>query len=149
MASTRVTTYSADEVVLSLAGLAINSGYADGEFVSVEPEADDFTDKVGADGEVVRMKNLDRRATVKIKLLQTSEGNDLLSQLRATGLVGVNGADIGSFLLTDLSGAMKVRADKGWIMKPPNVSRGREVAEYEWTIRLAHTEMDILGNPAV
>jgi hypothetical protein len=98
---TRVTTYSADEVTLSLFGRQIDSGYADGEFVSVEKDADDFTDKAGSDGEVARAKTNDKRATWKVKLLQTSLGNNILSAQRTLDLGSQNGAGVGVAELRD------------------------------------------------
>jgi hypothetical protein len=150
MASTNVKTYSADLVALSIGGRPIDSGYADGEFVAIEPMADDFGSKVGADGEVARFRTNDRRATIKIKLMQTSQGNDTLSQLRALALTTPNGSDVGAFQLTDLSsGVVLARADKAWVKKAPNISRGREIVEYEWTLEAAHMNLDPSGNPSV
>lgn len=149
MTSSKVSTFSADEVSLSIAGLTIDSGFADGEFVSIEPAADDFADKVGADGEVARSKTNDRRATVKIKLLQTSEGNDKLSALRLIDINNPNGAGVGAFMLRDRSGRLVATAPKAWVMKPPTPSRGREIAEMEWTLRVGHLDLFVGGNPAV
>lgn len=150
MTTNRLKVYSADEVTLILAGILIDSGFADGEFVSVEPAADDFGDKVGADGEVARYKTNDRRATAKIKVLQTADGNTQLSALRNSDVNNPNGAGVGVFELRDRSsGALLVHADHAWIQKLPTVSRGREISENEWTIRLANTLWDIQGNPAI
>ncbi len=145
----RVTTYSADECTLTVSNIPINSGFSEGEFVSIEMNADDFGDKAGSDGEVAINKTNDRRATIKIKLLQTSEGNDLLSALRLVGINGTGGAGVGAFLLNDRSGALVARADKCWISKPPTISRGREVSEYEWTLRAANMELIVGGNPSI
>lgn len=150
MTTTRVTTFSADEQTLSIAGQQIDSGFAEGEFVSIEMASDDFGDKAGADGEVARFKTNDRRATIKIKLLQTSLGNNILSQLRRLALDSVNGADVGVFELRDRSsGVLVAHADKAWVMKPPTVARAREVGEVEWTLRAAHMDLDPSGNPSV
>lgn len=150
MTSTNVKTYSADQVTLSLFGYLIDSGYADGEFVSVEPAADDFGDKVGSDGEVARFKTNDRRGTIKVKLLATSQGNSLLSQVRARALAAQNGEDVGVFELRDRSsGVLLAHADKVWVAKPPTISRGREVGECEWTFRAAHLELDPSGSPSI
>jgi hypothetical protein len=152
MSTDRVTTYSADLTTLVVAGLTIDSGYADGEFVSVEPVSDDYSDKVGADGEVARAKTNDRRTTVKVKLLQGSLGNTLLSQLRALALDpnNANGADVGTFLLKDRSsGVQLAHGDKCWIMKPPTVNLARETSEREWTLRVAITELTPEGSPSV
>lgn len=150
MANTKTSTYSADEVTLSLAGQIMDSGYAEGEFVSVEPQSEGWTDKVGADGEVARAKVLDRRATAKVKLLQTSAGNALLMALYNSDANGANGAGVGVFVLRDRgTGEDLVRADHAWVMKLPTISRGKEIVEYEWTIRLASTTYNIAGAPAV
>lgn len=150
MATERVTAYSADEQDLSIAGLQIDSGFAEGEFVTIEMEGDDFTDKAGADGEVVRAKSNDRRATIKVKLLQGSLGNTLLSQLRQTDINAPNGAGVGVFQLIDRSSGVRVAyAQKSWISKPPAVSRGKEGVEYEWTLRAAHMDLRPEGSPSV
>lgn len=150
MTTTRVTTYSADEVSVFFAGILLDSGFADGEFVSIEPAANDFVSKVGADGEVARAKTNDRRANIKIKLLQTSLGNTALSQIRRLALAGVNGADVGVFEVVDRSSGVRLaHADKAWIAKAPTVGRGREVGEYEWALEAAHMDLDPAGNPSI
>lgn len=145
-----VKVFSADQHSVSLAGILINSGWADGEFVSVEQASDSYGDKVGADGEVVRFAMLDRRGTAKIKVLSTSDGNAELSALHNADIAAPNGAGVGVFELRDLaSGVLLAHADHAWIQKPPAVSRGREVSEQEWTIRLAHLVWDIQGSPSL
>jgi hypothetical protein len=148
--NTRTTTYAADEVSVSLAGTLVGNGTADGDFVTIETESEDFTDKVGADGEVARAKTNDRRATVKLKLLQTSLSNNFLSALRLSDINNPNGAGVGEFEVRDRSsGVLLAHSDKAWIQKPPSLVRGKEVAEYEWTIRLAHAELDFSGSQSL
>lgn len=150
MASTRATTYSADQVTASLAGVQIDSGTSDGEFVTVEPAAEGFTAKVGSDGEVARSKTNNRMATVKLKLLHTSASNTYLSTLYATDINTPGGAGVGRFELRDLNnGAIIVEADKAWIEKVPNGARAREVSDNEWTIRLASANWDFSGYPSL
>lgn len=148
--NTELKVYSADEVTLSIFGQLIDSGFAEGEFVSVEMQAQDFTSKVGADGQVARSKTNDRRATMKVKLMQTSLGNNILSAQRALDIGGTNGAGVGLFEIRDRSsGVLLAHAPKSWIAKAPAVSRGREVGEYEWTLEAAHMTLDVSGNPSV
>jgi hypothetical protein len=149
MSSEDVTTYSADKVMISLAGRRIDSGFAEGEFLSIERDAPRFTRKTGADGAVTRSKNLNRGATAKLKLMQTSLGNDVLAALVALGESSDNGADVGDFLVQDMTGGMLVRADKAWVEKEPVVGRGAESGETEWTIALAHAEFTPAGNPTI
>ncbi len=148
MTTPSVKTYAADLVALSIAGQTINSGYADGEFVSIEPTSPIYNQKVGTDGEVARSATNDRTATIKIKLLQTSLGNDTLQALVTLGR-SANGADVGTFALTDLSGGMICRADKCWVSKQPTITRARDIVEYEWTLMAADMDMDPSGNAPI
>lgn len=145
----RVTTYSADEITLSLAGIAIDSGFATGEFLSIEMMEEDFKAKVGANGEVARSKTNNRMATVKVKLLQGSQGHSRLSALRASALDATNGLDVGAFLCKDRGGLAKAQGDKAWISKPPTMGFGVEAGEWEWTITVARCTLDPSGSPSV
>lgn len=139
-------THDASETTLSVAGILLESGYDDGEYVSIEPQTEDFTDKIGTDGSVVRSRTNDRRATIKIKLLATSDGNAKLSQLRKLAIDTPNGADVGAFQLRDrLTGVTLAYAAQCWVQKPPTLSRAREVASYEWTLRVAKMDFDYKG----
>ncbi len=132
--------YDANEVTVSIAGLPIDSGFDDGEFVRIEQEADDFIDKVGTDGEVTRSKTNDRRATVAIILMQSSDGNALLSGLNNIDRLAGNGAGVGPFLVRDRQGTSLYAAAECWISKPPDVSFDREPTAREWTLRVASLE---------
>lgn len=129
--------YDADQVSVVIAGIPIASGYADGEFVRIEQVTEDFTEKVGTDGEVTRSKTNDHRATVTIRLMQTSDGNAALSALNNADKLAPNGAGIGPFLVKDRQGTSLFAGDKCWVKKPPNVSFDREATEREWTLMVS------------
>ena len=135
-----VKSWDAKEVTVSIAGLLIDSGFADGEFLRIEQDTDDWGDVVGTDGEVARFKTNDRRANVALILLQTSGGNDLLSGLSKLDMSAPNGAGIGAFLVRDRQGTSLYRGKAAWVKKGPNVSMGREVTGREWTLRVANLE---------
>lgn len=139
-----VKTYDADQVNLSIAGFPIESGFADGEFIRIEQEADDFTDVVGTDGEVARSKSNDRRATITVILMQTSSGNQALSALSNLDRITPNGAGIAPLLIEDGNGDALYTASSAWVMKPPDVSFDREATSREWTIRVG----DLVRNDA-
>lgn len=138
--------YDANEVTVSIAGLPIESGFDDGEFVRIEQEAEDFIDKVGTDGEVTRSKTNDRRATVSILLMQSSDANALLSGLNNIDRLAGNGAGVGPFLVRDRQGLALYAAAECWISKPPDVSFDREPTAREWTLRVASLERFDGGN---
>ena len=73
----KVKTYNPKEVIASL-GSHIVSGWADDSFITIDPNADGVTKKVGCDGEVVRSVSPDDTYIVKFSLLQTSETNSFL-----------------------------------------------------------------------
>jgi len=138
--------YDANEVTVNVAGLPIESGFDDGEFVRIEQESEDFIDKVGTDGEVTRSKTNDRRATVSILLMQSSDGNALLSGLNNIDRLAGNGAGVGPLLIRDRQGLALYAAAECWISKPPDVSFDREPTAREWTLRVASLERFDGGN---
>lgn len=142
-------TYNGAEVSVYIAGILIRGGLADGEFLRIEQEADDWLDVVGTDGEVTRSKSNDRRATATLILMQSSDGNDLLSQLSNLDQTTPGGAGVGSFQVRDQNGRARYNAAACWISKAPNVSFGREVGSREWTIRIAKLERVDGGNIAI
>jgi hypothetical protein len=138
--------YDADQVSISLAGIPISSGFADGEFLRIEQEGDDFVDVVGTDGEVSRSKTRDRRATITVLLMQTSDSNALLSALNNLDILAPNGAGVGTLLVRDRQGTSIYRADECWIQKSPDVSFDREATSREWTLRCANLQRLDGGN---
>lgn len=145
MASGDLRTYDPGSVFVSLAGIPI-SGWADGEFITIENDSDDFEDVVGTDGEVTRSKSNDNRATVTIKLMQSSASNDLLSALRLLDKNSSNGAGVGPFMLRDGSGRSLEIAEKAWIAKGPNRSFDKTAGSREWKIRCAAIISGVAGN---
>lgn len=146
MSSKDTKVYDADEVSASLGGIPLNKGTADGEFLRISMETDAFTDVVGTDGEVTRSKSNDRRATVEVILMQTSDTNDLLSALHVADLNAPGGVGIGSFLVRDRQGRAVFQADKAWISKEPDVVYDRGATARSWMLRVAHLRSFHGGN---
>jgi len=129
--------YDAAQMTLVFMGILIDSGFADGEFLTIEQSAPDYEVVVGTDGEVGRSRTNNRHATIKVKLMHTSDGNTFLSVLSNAGLLAKNGADIGPMLVRDrVSGICVYTASKCWISKPPDVSYENKVAMREWTLEV-------------
>ena len=137
--------YDPDQVIISVAGIPI-SGWADGEFCRVERESDAFSDVVGTDGEVTRSKTNDNRATVTIRLMQSSPINALLSALHNSDKNSPGGVGVGPFELFDASGGTTLVAEKCWIAKEPDSSWDRTATEREWMIRCARLDQVHAGN---
>lgn len=137
--------YDPDQVVVYFAG-GLLQGFADGEFIAVEMLSDGFGDVVGTDGEVARSKSNDRRATVTIKLLQTSDSNIFLSGIHTADLNAPAGAGVGSLLIQDLQGNTILNAVSAWIVKYPDQSFDRTAKSREWMIRCASLTSVVGGN---
>jgi hypothetical protein len=137
--------YDADQITVSVAGIPLG-GYAEGEFLRIEQESDDFEDVVGTDGEVTRSKTNDTRANVTILLMQSSDSNDLLSALSNTDRRAPNGAGVGAFLVRDRNGRALYTGAASWVKRPPNATFDRTATAREWQIRVANLERFDGGN---
>lgn len=125
--------YDAAQVTVVLANILIDSGYSEGSFLTIEQDAPDYEKYVGTDGQVGRSRTNNNSATIKLKLMQTSDGNTFLGALRTVGLLAANGADIGTLLVRDrISGVCMYTASNCWISKPPDLDYDSKITEREW-----------------
>ena len=133
----QIKTYNPKEVTIAF-GNHIVTGYADDSFITIDPNGDGVTKKVGCDGEIVRSVSPDDTCIVKVTLLQTSETNSYLqarlNQDRKTG--------DGMFpvLIKDLKGGMVFSADAAWAVKPTSHTFGKEAGNREWQIHTGSSE---------
>jgi hypothetical protein len=139
-------TYDPQEVTISLSGI-IFKGFVEDEFVTVEHASESFEDVVGVDGEdVSRSKSGDRRATVTVKLMQTSDTNDLLSALLALDENTPGGAGVGAFYMRDGLGRTVLEGPQAWLMGPPAIAFGKVAGPREWKVRIAKRRLVVGGN---
>lgn len=133
-----IKTYNPKEVVVAC-GTHIVSGYADDSFISIEPNGDGITKKVGCDGEIARSISPDNTYKVKITLLQNSDSNSFFSNIadydRATG----NG--LFPVLIKDLHGGLLFATEAAWVIKKSPATRGKETNNREWEIDTASAVM--------
>ena len=133
-----VYTYIPDQIKMSL-GNHMVSAYADDTFVTIEPNGDGTTLKVGCDGEVNRAISVNKAYNIKITVLQNSPTNKYLetkySQDQKDGM--------GYFpvLIKDIMGEEKFSADYCWVTKPASWGRGKETTNREWEIVAAEGKM--------
>lgn len=126
--------YNADEVTLTIGGSLIDSGYADGAFLSIEQTAEQVQSVAGTDGEVAISRIRDKRAKVTIRLMQTSLGNDLLSAKHNNAMKGPGSPSLGAFYVRDRNGNAIYEAPACWIVKPPTVEYDRTATAREWEL---------------
>ena len=134
----QVKEYDADQIVIIIAGVTVSrgagqSGYADGEFVSIgfKPQ---FTMKKGTDGSATRSKTNDRETDIKINLMQTNSLNAAFSALLMADVSTPNGSGIGSFVLQDLQGTTFVSVPSAWLVAPADISLDRDAKSRVWAV---------------
>ncbi len=140
-------TYDPNDVSLVAFGIPI-TGFADGTFISIEYNEDDFSLQVGTDGDACRSKSSNRSARMTITLGQWSLANDLLSAVHAADILTPSGDGIGPFLMKDNSGTTLAAAEKCWIAKLPTQTYGREAESREWVLETAALVSHVGGNTA-
>ena len=138
--------YDPNEVSIVVCGIPIEGGFADGTFVELEQDSDDFVDVAGTDGDVTRSKTNDRRATITLTLMSSSPANALLSALNNIDRRAGNGAGVGPCLIKDNQGTSLHAGEKSWIAKPPTVTYDKTATPRVWKIRVASLERLDGGN---
>lgn len=139
--------YNADELIITLGPVIIDSGFADGQFLEIDGETEDTVDVAGADGEVAVSRTNDRRATVTISLMMTAAANDGLSILSnlAKESPRMAGAIV-PFAVMDLNGRTLIGAANAWVRKAPARTWDRAATTNAWDIRCAHLVRNDGGN---
>ena len=126
-----VKTYNPKKVTMAF-GNHMARGYAEDSFVSIEPVGEGVTSQSGADGEVVRSVDPDRRFTVKITLQQTSSTNEFLKKMRNKDLKNGNGTF--PLNIKDLMGGEAFSAEYAWVKNDPAWGRGKSATDREWEL---------------
>jgi ATP-dependent protease HslVU (ClpYQ) peptidase subunit len=122
----------------------ILTGFADGSFAELEMNADQFSLVVGADGEGARTASADRSGKLKVTLLQTSGGNDILSASLTTDMA--TNVNTGPCMIKDGSGRTLALAAQAWVNKYAAVAFDKEAKAREWTIESADWVVAVAGN---
>lgn len=134
-----VKAYNPKQVTVA-AGSHIVTGFADDSFITIEPNGDGITKKVGCDGEIVRSVSPDGTYKVKIALLQTSGSNSFFSQKvdqdRDTG------DGLFPLLIKDLKGGLVFSTEAAWCIKKAPVTRGKESNNREWEIETGEAALN-------
>ena len=127
----KIKTYNPKEVTVSC-GSHIVTGYADDSFITIEPNGDGITKKVGCDGEIARAVSPDDTFKVKIVLLQTSDSSAYFSQM--ADLDRDTGEGMFPILIKDLKGGQVFSTEAAWVVKKSPLNRGKDTNNREWEL---------------
>lgn len=136
-------TYDAKRLLVNIGGVPI-SGFADGAFVEITANGQQFSQVVGADGITTRVKSNDYGAVMTLTLSQTSPSNDVLSGF----LLADRTANLGVFpvLIKDLEGNTLIFSATAWIQQFPDITYSNEISNRAWSIAMADVDLFIAGS---
>lgn len=115
-------------------GILEISGFAEGDdIVNISFETEQFKDVAGAKGDVARVQTNDNRATIKVKLLQTSSSYKILMDL--FNLDRETGANVLPLTVINKETGETFVGNNTWINKAPDIIRGQNANAVEFTFR--------------
>ena len=123
--------YDPKQVMLVFNGVPL-SGYADGTFIEVAFDEQQWNKVTGADGLTQRSKTNNYAGSITCTLMNGSSGNDALSAAWNSDRVSNTG--IGSLLLKDMSGRTLWSANNAWVQQMPNQSFAKDATERAWVL---------------
>lgn len=138
-----LSTFDPKSVLVSIGG-AVMSGFADGEFLSITADNQQFSKVVGADGFTTRVKSNNYNGTLTLTLSQSSPSNDILSGF--LNLDRISNLGVVPILIKDMSGTTTLFSAQAWIQQFPDVSYSNEISNRAWTFDLVDIDIFIGGN---
>lgn len=136
-------TYDPGQVDINADGVDV-SGYAKGQFVKVQRNADQAALSVGADGESTVSLSQNRSGRVIVTLQQTSPLNDIFDA-HAEALEARTGGFF-PLMVKDGNGTFLANTKKAWIVKRPDSEFADEAGNREWIFESGNMFIKVGGN---
>lgn len=124
-------TYNPKKVAVIVGGFEMK-GFADGTFVNIAMNEDQWSLQMGTDGEGTRSKSNNHSAQITISLMQSSDSNQVLQGFWNSDRLSDGG--VVPLLIKDNSGRSLWAAEQCWVKKQPDAELGREAAGREWVL---------------
>lgn len=137
-----VQTYSPKDVILTIGGYQLTGWQA----INVSRTVKGFTVIRGIRGKNTRVKNVDTSATISISLLQTAQGNDVLSYIHELDLD--EGTARIALLLKDRSGRSVFSSNEAFITGYPTVTFSGQFEYRNWELFCQSTGTYTVGGNA-
>lgn len=134
--------YDPGRITIIWNGIQIQ-GYGPDTFVKAVRNEDNFTEAVGANGDVVHARNRNRTGKVTFTLQDASPSNDQLSA--AAILDERTGLAYGALMIKDLNGTTLVQCANARIQKYADVEYAADSGTNDWILMCAELEMNIGG----
>ena len=123
------------------------TGFADGTFVEVEFDEQQWNKVTGADGLTSRSKTNNYAGTIVITLLATASGNDILSALWNRDRR--NNTGVFNALIKDATGRTVWSSGQTWIQQMPTQGFSKDTEERSWVLDCANLAGHAGGNQVI
>ena len=134
--------YDPGRIVMVWNGIQIQGNGPD-TFVKCMRNEAQFTEQVGANGDVVHVRNRNRTGKVIFTIQDASPTNDLLS---AAAIADEHtGLGYGALMIKDLNGTTVIQCANARIEKYPDTEYAADAGVNEWQLMCAELEMLIGG----
>ncbi len=132
--------YNLKSVVCSFGPISF-SGFAEDDAITITPESEIFTSKVGADGQTTRSRSNNDNYKATIRFMSTSSARFSLQEqtLRNAALSQVTYP----FFLNSPDTQEIYASSQAYVEKLPDASFGREASEREYTIYLPSCQVQL------
>lgn len=149
MASNLLATYSPSDVTVVIAkdGFShVVSGFAEDGFVSIARNSETFEMYTGSDDTNTRIYKPNTASQVTVSLQQSSNSNDILSQLYLNDRATRDYRGLFSITVKDNSGRSIFSAAEAYIGVLPDAEFGAGMSTRDWVIHCPRTEYFLGGN---
>ena len=137
--------YDPGRIVLIWNSIQIQ-GFGPDTFVKAARNEDNYTEAVGANGDVVHTRNRNRTGKVTFTIQDASPSND---QLSAAAIADeLTGLGYGALMIKDLNGTTLVQSANARIQKYADLEYAADSGTNDWIIMCAELEMFLGGEVA-
>lgn len=149
MAGEILASYSPEDVVIVLSTNGFShtvNGYADGSFVSITRLLLGSEPYSSSDNSNARVVRANKNASITLSLAQTSESNDILSQLLKNDSITRDSTWLFSVLIKDNTGRSEYFSRQCYIGGHPDSNFSTAIDNRDWMIHCTKLEQNIGGN---
>jgi len=139
--------YDPKEVSISWNNISLNEGIAEGTFILAERNAPDWTQVVGSDGEVTRIRTNDASGVVTVTLKRGSAVNALLTTVLAADKLSANA--VGGLTIKDNQGNSRAVAATAYIEGPPPMEFSNTETTNAWRFLCDRLELFHRGSAQI
>jgi len=137
-------TFDPENVIFTINDYQLTD-FALGEFITLRLDAPKFRKVSGIRGKNTRVHTRDRSGTVSFRMLQTSNQNNILSQI--TNSDDFNLSNKLMVNIVDVGGGTGIQVGNAYLESVPNISFSSDTTPNDWVINFEYiTRYDVGGN---